>query len=105
MSRTERREWARLRLRQLGYRVDDAVARLCRPIDAVWSLRAELAVAGCVVGGWASVTLAVARIGAASIVWPLSIGLALLSLCGWTPLRHLVTVGLYALTQKEGRRG
>lgn len=52
-----------------------------------------------IVGGWALVTYGLASLTVPE-VWPLSGGLALLSLAGWGHLRQIVSLGLYTLTRK-----
>lgn len=100
------RELLAFRRRQLRMRLEVIGARAGVPLAWAWAARAEFLVASAALGGWASITLAIARIGAPDIVWPLSIGLALLSICGWSWLRTLVTLGLYTLTRAApSRRG
>lgn len=72
----------------------------------LWGGRAEALLAGAILLGWAALTAGLARIGAAPIVWRLSLGLLLLSACGWRFLVVLARDGLYALTRaRGGRRG
>lgn len=63
---------------------------------------AEAGTGAALVAGWALVTLGVARYLDPAVVWPVSIGLLLLSLCGWGFLLELFTEGLYVLSR--GRR-
>lgn len=52
-----------------------------------------------IVAGWALVTYGLASLTVPE-VWPLSGGLALLSLAGWGHLRQIVSLGLYTLSRK-----
>lgn len=61
---------------------------------------AELAAGVALVAGWLLVTWALASMLRTWQVWPLSAGLALLSLFGWRVLRVIALDGLYALTRE-----
>lgn len=75
-----------------------------RVLGGLVAARAELAATAALLGGWASLTAGVAALTTPH-VWPISIGLLLLSLCGWKFLATLVTHGLYVLTREERRDG
>jgi hypothetical protein len=83
------------------YRVGRAVRA---QLAVVWALRAELLVAACFLAGWALVTVGIAAYTSPR-VWPLSLGLLLLSLCGWKWLWSFVGVGLYTLIEQERKDG
>lgn len=88
-----------------------ARARLALTIDRVRAARAELVVIASLVVGWALLTHGIAAIIWRPLragVWPISAGLALLSLFGWKMLGGLAWGGLYPLIRedkREGRRG
>lgn len=105
MLSTDRRERLGVRWRQLGMRVHDTRRALSRPIVVVWAARAELAVFVGAVGGWCALTVGVARLVRPDIVWPLSLGILSLSLCGWRLLATVAQHGLYALSREDRRRG
>ena len=61
---------------------------------------AELALAAAFVLGWLLITFAVARlVRRADVVWPLSLGLLLVSAGGWRMLALIAADGLYTLTK------
>lgn len=68
--------------------------------ERTWSLRAELLVAAAFLGGWFLVTLGIASY-TSTRVWPISLGILLLSLCGWKWVWNLTSVGLYTLGGDE----
>lgn len=72
-------------------------------VEVIAGALAELLLVAALLGGWASLTVGVAAIpGArARIVWPISIGLLLLSGCGWGFLARIAIVGIYARTRKS----
>lgn len=77
-----------------------AFASTARRVAARYAAEAALAVALLV--GWGLVTLAVARlVHRGDIVWPLSLGLLLLSASGWRLLALVVLDGLYTLTRDK----
>lgn len=61
----------------------------------------ELAVAGAIVGGWLCLTIAVAQVAPARVVWPASGAALLFSLAGWKFVGKLAWYGLYVLSQDE----
>jgi hypothetical protein len=61
----------------------------------------EAAVAIAIVWGWAFITLGIARIARPDVVFPLSIGLLLMSLAGWRIFVTLVWHGLYVLIASD----
>jgi hypothetical protein len=67
-------------------------------LTRVWDLRAELLQALALLAGWLLVTFGLVELTTPK-VWPLSIGLLLLSLCGWKWLASLFGHGLYTLVQ------
>lgn len=71
--------------------------RATRALAALRPIAPELALAAAIVAGWACVTIGIAGLAPARIVWPLSIGLLLLTLAGWGALRDLAALGLYGL--------
>lgn len=76
--------------------------RAVAAVAGIAAVRAELAVSGCLIGGWSLITHAIAQLLPHAPVWRLSAGLFLLSLTGWKFL--FVTVawrGLYALWIEE----
>lgn len=72
---------------------------------AAWllSYASEFATASAFVCGWILVTSGVAALTTKHL-WPISIGLLLISLGGWRLLRTLVTEGLYSLTRNVKTR-
>lgn len=66
---------------------------------------ADAAQGGAILVGIGGVVLAVARLtGRPDVVWPLGVGLFLLSLAGWGFLRRLFTDGLYHHSLAEEER-
>lgn len=61
--------------------------------------RGELAISIASVAGWACLTSAVSHLVRADVVWRVSAGLFLLSLCGWRLLGKIAGHGLYKLTR------
>lgn len=102
---TELRELAGVRRRQLGMRLHDWSWIVRRPLAAMWARRAELAVFLAAAGGWAAITHAIGRLVRPDVVWPISLGLFLLSLCGWRLLYTVADAGLYTLTREGKPRG
>lgn len=83
------------------------VLRELRVLDAVMAaLRAlgsglpEILTASAFVAGWLLITKGIADLTRPQ-VWPISIGLLLLSLCGWSLIRTIFVRGLYLLNVKE----
>lgn len=70
----------------------------------LWALWAELLTVLAIVAGWASLTWGLARL-LTPTVWPLSAGLALLSIAGWRLLGELAWRGLYVLTKRGAGNG
>ena len=68
----------------------------------VWRVRAEILLSLALLGGWGMVTWGVAELTTPK-VWPISIGLLLLSVCGWRLLWTVFSHGLYSLTREESR--
>lgn len=52
-----------------------------------------------ILGGWAALTYGVASLTVPE-AWPISLGLLLFSAAGWSHLRVLATMGIYALSQR-----
>lgn len=61
----------------------------------------ELLTAFSLIGGWLLVTYAFAAIIRPRVIWPFSIGMLLLSMCGWGLIRSIVTRGLLVLSLDE----
>lgn len=55
-------------------------------------------------GGWLLFTHGVV-LYTSPRVWPISTGLLLLSLCGWTWIRNFLGTGLYSLNEAERKDG
>lgn len=53
-----------------------------------------------ILGGWAALTYGVASLMVPE-VWPISLGLLLLSAAGWSHLRVLAGAGIYALWRRS----
>jgi hypothetical protein len=78
-------------------------AEALRAFGAAWRIRAEVMLSLALMLGWASLTMGVARL-TSPIAWFFSIGVLLLSLCGWGMLAQLCWKGLYVLSRKRGGR-
>jgi hypothetical protein len=76
--------------------------RITPRVFAVWGARAEVLLTGAALGGWYALTYGLAGL-LGTKVWPLSVGVLLLSGCGWKLLWRIVTDGLYDLTREEKR--
>lgn len=68
-----------------------------------WKMRAELLLAAAMIGGWMLVTYALAAIVRPRIMWPMSIGLLMLSASGWKLLGEIATKGCYVLNVRAQR--
>jgi hypothetical protein len=68
-------------------------------LSAAARYRAEIATSAALVSGWAFLTSAVSHYVSAGVVWRVSAGLFLLSLCGWRLLAKIAGHGLYKLTR------
>lgn len=68
-------------------------------LDRALRFRAEIATSVALVAGWACLTSAVSHYVSAGVVWRVSAGLFLLSLCGWRLLGKIAGHGLYKLTR------
>lgn len=66
-------------------------------------LRAEILQAAAIFCGWACLTDGIAALTTRQ-VWPISLGLLLLSLAGWQFLGTLFWRGFYVITKGDGRR-
>jgi uncharacterized membrane protein len=80
-----------------------ALAALRITVSVVGSLRAvapEILTATAFIAGWLLITKGVADLTRRE-AWFISIGLLLLSLCGWSLIRTIVTRGLYLLSVKR----
>ena len=67
--------------------------------------RAELLLVAAVLGGWASLTIGLCALlpdHAVRATWAISIGVLLLSVCGWGFLGELAFRGIYVATRKRG---
>lgn len=81
-------------------RLVTAARTACRTAGAaIWAGFAELLQSAALLAGWLLITKGVADLTTPK-VWSVSIGLLLLSLCGWSWLRTFFTRGLYTLTRK-----
>ena len=80
------------------HRVERRVAAV---IAAVWDGRAELVQAVVLLLGWVLVTRAIAQLTRPTVVWDISIGVLLLSICGWKFLGLLFWRGLYSINQDK----
>lgn len=69
---------------------------------AVWEIRAEILTATGLIGGWLLVTWGLPAITSWK-VWPISIGILLLSAAGWEFILNLARKGLYHLSREENR--
>src|SRR6185437_17108018 len=78
-----------------------ALAHVVDVRRASWRRRAEITLSIALVAGWGLVTDAIATIGRPRLVWPLSIGLFLLSASGWSMVFTIARHGLYALARDE----
>ncbi len=68
----------------------------------LWRIRAEILLSLALLTGWAALTWGIALLTTPK-VWPLSVGVLLLSLCGWRLLWTVFSHGLYSLTREEQR--
>lgn len=66
-------------------------------------MRAELLLACSMIGGWLLVTYALTAIARPRIVWPMSMGLLLLSASGWKLIGEIATKGCYVLNVRAKR--
>ena len=67
---------------------------------AAWAGRAEFLQAVVLLLGWMLVTRAIAQLTSPT-VWDISIGVLLLSICGWKFLGLLFWRGIYSITQDK----
>lgn len=67
--------------------------------------KAEILQAVALLGGWAAITRGIRSFIPSRVdVWSISVGLLLLSLCGWRFLYVLGRSGLYAISRKSEAR-
>jgi hypothetical protein len=79
-----------------------SLAQLTRALELIAATRRalpEIATATAFITGWLLITKGVADLTRPA-VWPISIGLLFMSLCGWRLIRTVFTAGLYALSQR-----
>lgn len=72
-----------------------------RAAEWLASFAGELLTAAAFVGGWLLVTVGVAALLPPRVVWPVSLGLLLLSAGGWGLLVSVARHGLYVLTRAD----
>lgn len=77
-----------------------AIGRSIRLFDAIRRGFPELATATAFIAGWLLITKGIADLTRPA-VWSISIGLLLMSLCGWSLVRTIVVRGLYLLNVKH----
>jgi hypothetical protein len=74
-------------------------ARINSAATQVRKAKAEILVACAIVGGWASLTSAVAIYIRPAVTWRVSIAVLLFSLAGWRFVGRIVSQGLYKLSR------
>jgi uncharacterized membrane protein YsdA (DUF1294 family) len=70
----------------------------------IWARREEALLVAALLGGWMLVTYGIAGYFRARIVWPMSIGLLLLTASGWSVIASIASKGLYVAHRAAKRK-
>lgn len=76
-------------------------AKIAGAARALFGVQAEILDALAIVVGWCALTYGLASVFEMWELYPISLGLFLLSIVGWGHLRKIFTVGLYTLSRDD----